>query len=98
MIKQRRATDLEGVAKVTGWTATKASQTWDWIDKRQIVERFVALCILYGTIEIVTWSMTYAEIHAEKSGIEAAAIIAAVAAPYMALQAAAIGFMFKRLS
>lgn len=73
----------------------RASEGWDWIDKRQIFERFVALCILYGTIEIVSWAMTYAEQHAEKSGIEAAAIIAAVAAPYMALQAAAIGFMFK---
>lgn len=73
----------------------RASDTWEWIDRRQIVERFVALAILYGTIEIVSWAMRYAETHAEKSGVEAAAIIAAVSAPYMALQAAAIAFMFR---
>jgi hypothetical protein len=77
------------------WLAVRASETWEWIDKRQIFERFVALAILYGTIEIVAWSMTYAETHVEKSGVEAAAIIAAVATPYMALQAAAIAFMFR---
>ena len=97
MIKHRRSADKEGVAKVTGWTATKASQTWDWIDKRQIVERFIALAVLYGTIEIVGWAMSFAEVHGEKTGSDAALIIASVSAPYMALQAAAIAFMFKRL-
>ena len=95
MNRQRRVGDRTATSKVGFWLANKASQTWDWIDKRQLFERFVALCILYGTIEIVGWAMTYAEMHTEKSGIEAAAIIASVSAPYMALQAAAIAFMFR---
>lgn len=97
MIEQRRRTD----AKVTGWrrilcwAAIRASETWDWIDKRQVFERLVCLAILYGTVIISRWAMNYAETHQEKTGVEAAAIIAAVAAPYMALQAAAIAFMFR---
>lgn len=92
MIERRRITDEQSllcrVARI-------GSLAWEWIDKRQVFERFIALCILYGTIEIVGWAMTYAEVHAEKSGVEAAAIIAAVSGPYMALQAAAIAFMFR---
>jgi hypothetical protein len=81
--------------KVMCWFAQRASEAWDWFDKRQIFERFVALAILFGTVKITAWAMNYAEMHTEKTGIEAAAIIAAVLAPYMALQGAAIAFMFR---
>ena len=81
-----------------GWLCRVAhicSLGWDWIDKRQIFERFVSLAILFGTIKVMSWTMEYAWEHGEKSGLEAAAIIAAVIAPYMALQAVAAAFMFK---
>lgn len=91
MIEQRRFDDRGWLCRVAHY----ASLGWDWVDKRQIFERFVSLAILFGTVKVTGWAMEYAETHAEKTGIEAAAIIAAVCAPYMALQAAAIAFMFK---
>ena len=94
-MKQRRASDMQGFARITCWCALRASETWDWIDKRNIDKHAVSLAILYGTVRITAWAMAFAEMHGEKSGVEAAAIIAAVAAPYMALQAAAIAFYFR---
>ncbi len=91
MIEQRRGEDTG----VWCWIAQRCSQGWDWIDKRQIDKHAVSLAILYGTVKITGWAMEYAATHGEKSGIEAAAIIAAVSAPYMAMQAAAIAFYFK---
>lgn len=75
--------------------ARRASEFWDWVDKRDLDKHTISIAIFYGTIKITNWAMDYAATHTEKTGIEAAAIIAAVAAPYMALQAAAIGFYFK---
>lgn len=95
MIEQRRSGDLQGFARVTCWCAQRASEAWDWIDKRDIDKHAVSLAVLYGTVKITAWAMNFAETHGEKSGVEAAAIIAAVAAPYMALQAAAIAFYFR---
>jgi hypothetical protein len=67
---------------------------WDFIDKRDIDKHTVSVCIMYGTIKITEWAMVFAHAHSEKTGIEIAAIIAAVTAPYMALQAVAIKFYF----
>lgn len=91
MIDQRRSEDRGPLC----WIAARASQAWDWIDKRNIDKHLVSLAILYGTVKITSWAMHFAETHDESSGIEAAAIIAAVGAPYMALQAAAIAFYFR---
>lgn len=91
MIERRRAADGGWLC----WVAMRCSEAWDWIDKRNIDKHFISVAILFGTVKITAWSMGYAERHGEKSGIEAAAIIAAVAAPYMALQAAAIAFYFR---
>ncbi len=71
------------------------SLSWDFIDKRQLDKHAVSLAILYGTIKVTSWAMEYAWTHGEKTGLEAAAIIAAVLAPYMTLQGAAISFYFK---
>lgn len=68
---------------------------WDWIDKRDIDKHAVSLAILYGTVDVMRWGMRYAEQHADKSGLEVAAVVGAIIAPYMALQAAAIAFYFK---
>ncbi len=71
------------------------TRSWDWIDERDIDKHAVSLAILYGTVKVVAWAMEYAGAHADKSGVETAAVIAAVSAPYMALQAAAIKFYFE---
>lgn len=93
-IPQRRNEDRGALCRI----ARVASLGWDWIDKRQIFERFIAVAILYGTVKVTGWAMGYAEGHTEKNGTDAAAIIGAVVLPYMALQAAAIGFMFRARS
>lgn len=67
---------------------------WDWIDKRDIDKHVVSMAVLFGTIKVTEWSMMFASLHADKPGIEIAAIIAAVTTPYMALQAAVIKFYF----
>lgn len=74
-----------------GWI----TRCWDWIDQRQIDKHVVTLAILYGTVDITRWAMRYAEVHADKAGLEVAAVMAAIGAPYMALQAAAISFYFR---
>lgn len=86
----RRATDKGLLCTF----ALRLSQFWDWIDKRMIDRHVVALAILVGTIQILGWAMRYAETSA-RPGLEVAAIIGAVVAPYMALQGAAIAFYFS---
>lgn len=71
------------------------TRAWDWIDRRQIDAYAVSLVILYGTVDIMRWAMRFAETHSDKSGLEIAAIIAAIVTPYSALQAAAIKFLFE---
>ena len=87
---KRRATDQGPLC----WLALRAAQFWDFIDKRDIDKHAVSIFIMYGTIRVIEWAMAYAAGHAEKSGLETAAVIAAVSAPCMALQAAAIRFYF----
>lgn len=67
---------------------------WDWIDDRDIDKHLVSLVILGGTYRITEWAMTFAKT-CDKPGIEVAAILGAVLAPYMALQAAAVSFYFR---
>ena len=84
MIQRRRSDDR-------GWL----TRGWDWIDARDIDKHLLSLAIFYGTIKITTWAMHYADKHSTSSGIEVAAVVAAVMAPYMALQGAAIKFYFE---
>lgn len=67
---------------------------WDWIDRRDIDKHLVSIAILYGTSRQVEWAMAFAAA-SPRPGLEVAAIIAAVTAPYAALQAAAIAFYFN---
>lgn len=89
-LEMRRSEDIG----ILCWLAMRASQTWDWIDNRDIDKYAVSLVILAGTSLVTRWAMRYAE-HADRPGLEVAAIIAAVLAPYMALQAAAIAWYFR---
>ena len=76
------------------WIALRAAELWDWIDKRDIDKHMVAMVILFGTTKVLSWAMHFAETHERLSGLEMAAILGAVLAPYMALQGAAIKFYF----
>lgn len=76
------------------WTARRAGQFWDFVDKRDIDKMLVSVVVLTGTVYVTHWAMRFAE-HGDRPGLEVAAIIAAVSAPYMALQAAAISFYFR---
>jgi hypothetical protein len=88
-MEQRRAEDHG----VLCWIAMRCSEAWDFIDKRDIDKHVVSIAVLYGTIIITRWAMDYAE-NGDRPGLEVAAIVAAVGAPYMALQAAAIKWYF----
>lgn len=90
----RRASDQRGLAKITCWLASRASEAWEWIDKRDIDKHVVSIFIMVGTMRMTDWAMKFAET-GDRPGLEVAAIIGAVTAPYMALQAAAIAFYFK---
>jgi hypothetical protein len=72
---------------------------WDFIDKRGIDKHVVSMAVMWGTVKITEWSMTYANTHADAANsVGIAAIIGAVSGPYMALQAAAIKFYFDARS
>lgn len=87
---QRRRTD-----SVFGALIKSGAAVWDFIDRRQIDKHLVSLVILYGTVKMTEWAMGFAAALGAKPGLEVAAVIAAVTAPYMALQAAALAFYFK---
>jgi hypothetical protein len=89
--QHRRATDKGLLC----WVALRFADLWDWIDKRDIDKHLVTVFIMFGTWKLTEWAMGYAMSQHMKTGVEVAAIIAAVTAPYMALQAAAIAFYFK---
>jgi len=79
------------------WVAARAADFWDFIDRRDIDKHVVSMAIMLGTYSLTRWAMDYASLAftTSKSGVEIAAIIGAVTAPYMALQAAALAFYFK---
>lgn len=76
----------------------RLGRLWDWIDRRDIDKHVVTICILWGTKILTDWAMVFAVTNAARPGLEVAAIIAAVTAPYMALQASAIAFYFNSRS
>ena len=75
--------------------AARLSEFWEWIDKRQIDAYVISLAILWGTVRITDWAMEFVDKYPDIDGLKAAAIIAAIMAPWSALQAAAIKFLFE---
>lgn len=67
-----------------------SNKFWNWIDTRAIVRRIVLFVTLWMTWEAFQWAAEFAET-TTKSGVEVAAIVAAVTAPIAALQ----GYVFK---
>lgn len=70
---------------------------WDWVDARDIDKHVVSIAVMYGTVSLTIWAQKFA-MEGERPGLEVAAIIAAVCAPYMALQAAALKWYFDARS
>lgn len=91
MIKHRRKTD-SGIMCII---AIRAGQLWNFIDRRDIDKHLLSIGIFYGTVRVTMWAMQYADSVDGRPGLEVAAIIAAVLAPYMALQGAALAYYFK---
>lgn len=77
------------------WVALRLTDFWDWVDKRDLDKHAVSIAILIGTAKVTSWAFHFSEAHMDKSGAELALVIAAVTAPYMALQAAALAFYFR---
>jgi hypothetical protein len=68
---------------------------FDFADARDLDKHAVAIATLWMTYFVVKWSMHFAELNAEKAGLDIAAVLAAINAPYMALQGAVIRFYFN---
>ena len=74
--------------------ARRATETWDFIDARDIEKYAIAIAVLYATYLTLDWSFTFAERHMDKSGIELAAVIAAIVGPWSAVTAGVIKWLF----
>lgn len=57
-----------------------ADRFWTWIDQRQIVRRIVLVIAVHLTYLTTTWAMHFAET-STRTGVDFAALIAAVTAP-----------------
>lgn len=75
--------------------ALRMADFWTWVDRRQIDAYAVSCIILYGTISITNWAMSFVDKHPDKPGLEVAAIIGAVMVPWSGLQAACVKWLFE---
>jgi len=71
------------------------SKFWNWIDDRQVDKHVASAIIMLGTVKVLSWAMVFAHDNPTRPGMDVAAIIAAVEAPYMALQSFALNFYFS---
>lgn len=77
------------------WLADRGSDTWDWIDKRQLDAWGVLVFSLWMTARVLEWAMDFADGHAEMDGLRMAAIIGTVMGPWVTMQAALVKFHFE---
>jgi hypothetical protein len=80
------------------WVALRLADLWDFIDKREIDKHAISATVLWFSFRITEWAMQFVSTHPEKSGVEAAAVIAAVLLPWSGVQAGAIAWVFKARS
>ena len=93
MSEELRRVEDKGNLAIAGRTV-KATGTgiWNWIEKRHIPAHAVIGVTIWLTVEVVQWAMDYPERAGVRySGMEVAAIQAAVLGPWGFLQ----GAMFK---
>lgn len=98
MTESRRSSDKVGIAKVTCWTASRLMEFWDWIDKRDIDKHVTFFIILGMTWNLTTWAQDYAALNPTKDGMDLGIVIAAVTAPFIALQGAALKWYYDARS
>lgn len=68
---------------------------WDWFDKRDVDKHFVAFLTLIVSWIVIKWSMSYADLNHERSGVDIAAVLAAINVPITAFQAAVVKWYFN---
>ena len=90
MSEQRPAEDGGWLCKV----ALRGSQFFDLIDKRQVDAWSVLVFSLWMTYVVLDWAMDFANAHPDLDGLKMAAIIGAVVAPWVTMQAALVKFYF----
>lgn len=94
-IQARRAEDQDGWRSVTCWLAQRASETWEWIDKRDIDKHLVMVLIMWGTIKITSWAMKYVDLHPDDAGADVGLKVGAVLLAWNIIATPAIGWYFK---
>lgn len=75
------------------WLAQRASEAWDFIDKRDIDKHVITWTVLVMTWEVAKWAMAYAD---ESSDNNIALNIAAVTAPVAGLATFVMKWQFER--
>ena len=78
----------------------KLKNFWKWFDDSNLDLQIISIAIIIGTWDLTSWAKAFASgayAHAtnDMSSVGIAAVIAAVTAPYAAVQAAALAFLFK---
>jgi hypothetical protein len=74
--------------------AIRFGQFWDFIDNRDIDKHAMTWATFSVTCYMIYWCMEYVWVHPEKSGLDIAAVIAAIMLPWTPLQGAVIKWYF----
>lgn len=80
-----------------GWlciVALRASQFFDWVDKRQVDAWMVLVFSLVMTYIVLDWAMEFADAHPDLDALKMAAVVGAVVGPWVTMQAALVKFVF----
>ncbi len=62
------------------WAVEFFGSFWDFVDTRGVVRRIVLACAIWMTWKVSEWGMAFADA-TNLSGVDAAAVVAAVTAP-----------------
>ena len=89
-ILERRAEDKGFWCRM----ARRATETWDFIDKRDIEKYVLIVWIFWFTSSILFDLIAFAEKHMDKSGMELAAVIGAITLPWSGVVAGAVKWFF----
>lgn len=92
MDTQRRRADDGGWAC---WLAKRLSETWDFVDRRDIDKHVTAWAVFGMTFYLGDWVLDYVFAHPDKPGLEVAAIVTAIMLPWTPVQAAVIKWYFE---
>ena len=77
--------------------ARLASLFWDFVDERDIDKHFMAWSVFGVSVHLMVWSAHFA-ITSQRPGLDIAAILGAVWAPWNIVQAAVVAWYFRARS